>query len=811
MESFIKDLRHSIRSLSKKPGFTFVIVLTLALAIGANTAIFSVVNAALLKPLPYREPDRLVHLWEATPQQNYPKREASYPDFQDWRLCEAFEGMAAYRGGGGFMLTNADSSERIDAGVVSGNFFSVLGVAPLLGWSFDESYEKQGAERVVLLSHGFWQRHFAGDRNVIGKSILLSGNSYQVIGVLPPEFQFSPRGSAEVWTPWQLSESMMTRRFMHFVNVFARLKPGVSLEQAKAAMQPITGKIAQDFADSHAGTSIQVIPLHQQFVGNIKPLLVLLLIAVGVVLLIACSNVANLLLVRASGRQKEVAIRSALGASAWRLVRQLLTESLVLALAGGIVGLVLAHWGVDALISAIPDNLLNFMPYLRGVKIDGYALAFTAMLSLVVSLLFGLVPALQSAKTDLQSVLKEGGKTSASSARQGLRNGLVVAEVALALVLLVSAGLMVRSLWGLINVDPGFNPQNLLTFTFTLPPAAYDSNEKIIVTRQQLMSRLAAIPGVQGAAMVGTLPLIGGNTTRFYPTSQPKPAPGDDVEANIRDVSANYFSVMGVRLIAGRYLTEQDTATSQNVVIINQSLAKRVFPNQEAVGQNITVTGESATPLLIAGVVADEKITGLDAQNTSVVYYPYQQDSSVGMASSVVVRTTGDPMNLSNVIRAECRKVEPGMSIFFVRTMEQIAATSPATFARRYPAMLIGLFAIVALLLAAIGIYGVISYTISQQTHEIGIRIALGARPGNILSLVMKKGMGLTLLGVAIGLVASFVLTRWMADLLFGVSATDPLTFAGIALLLIAVALTACYVPALRAMKVDPMVALRYE
>lgn len=811
MESFIKDLRHSIRSLSKKPGFTFVIVLTLALAIGANTAIFSVVNAALLKPLPYREPDRLVHLWEATPQQNYPKREASYPDFQDWRLCEAFEGMAAYRGGGGFMLTNADSSERIDAGVVSGNFFSVLGVAPLLGRSFDESYEKQGAERVVLLSHGFWQRHFAGDRNVIGKPILLSGNSYQVIGVLPPEFQFSPRGSAEVWTPWQLSESMMTRRFMHFVNVFARLKPGVSLEQAKAAMQPITGKIAQDFADSHAGTSIQVIPLHQQFVGNIKPLLVLLLIAVGVVLLIACSNVANLLLVRASGRQKEVAIRSALGASAWRLVRQLLTESLVLALAGGIVGLVLAHWGVDALISAIPDNLLNFMPYLRGVKIDGYALAFTAMLSLVVSLLFGLVPALQSAKTDLQSVLKEGGKTSASSARQGLRNGLVVAEVALALVLLVSAGLMVRSLWGLINVDPGFNPQNLLTFTFTLPPAAYDSNEKIIVTRQQLMSRLAAIPGVQGAAMVGTLPLIGGNTTRFYPTSQPKPAPGDDVEANIRDVSANYFSVMGVRLIAGRYLTEQDTATSQNVVIINQSLAKRVFPNQEAVGQNITVTGESATPLLIAGVVADEKITGLDAQNTSVVYYPYQQDSSVGMASSVVVRTTGDPMNLSNVIRAECRKVEPGMSIFFVRTMEQIAATSPATFARRYPAMLIGLFAIVALLLAAIGIYGVISYTISQQTHEIGIRIALGARPGNILSLVMKKGMGLTLLGVAIGLVASFVLTRWMADLLFGVSATDPLTFAGIALLLIAVALTACYVPALRAMKVDPMVALRYE
>lgn len=811
MESFWKDLRHSIRSLSKKPGFTFVIVLTLALAIGANTAIFSVVNAALLKPLPYAEPDRLVHLWESTPQKSYPKREASYPDFQDWRLCEAFDGMAAYRGGGGFMLATPESTERIDAGLVSGNFFSVLGVKPLLGRSLTEADEKQGAERVVLLSHGFWQRRYAGDANIVGKQIILSGNPYQVVGVLPPEFQFAKRGSAEVWTPWQNSQSMLTRRFMHWVNVIARLKPGVSLEQASAAMQPITARIAQEHSESHTGTGIQVVPLHQEFVGNIKPLLVLLLVAVGFVLLIACSNVANLLLVRASGRQKEVAIRSALGASAARLVRQLLTESLALATLGGIVGLLLAHWGVDALISAIPDNLLNFMPYLRGVKIDASALAFTAALTLTVSLLFGLAPALQASKADLQSVLKEGGKTSGASARQGLRNVLVVAEVALALVLLVGAGLMVRSLWGLINVDPGFNPKNLLTFTFTLPPAAYDSNEKLIVAREQMLARLAAIPGVEGAATVNTLPLIGGNTTRFYPTNQPKPAPGDDIEANLRDVSANYFNVMGVRLISGRTFTEQDRANSQNVVIINQSLAKRVFPNQDAAGQNIMFTGDGGTPLQIAGVVADEKINGLDAQNTAVVYYPYQQDSSVGMASSVVVRTKNDPMSMSNVVRRELQAFEPGISIFFVRSMEQIAATSPATFARRYPAMLIGLFAVVALLLAAVGIYGVISYTVSQQTHEIGIRIALGARPGNILGLVMKKGMGLTLLGVAIGLVASFALTRLMSDLLFGVSATDPVTFAGISLLLSFVALVACYVPALRAMKVDPMVALRYE
>lgn len=811
MESFWKDLRHSVRSLSKKPGFTFVIVLTLALAIGANTAIFSVVNAALLKPLPYAEPDRLVHLWESTLQKSYPKREASYPDFQDWRLCEAFEGMAAYRGGGGFMLTTPEGSERVEGGLVSGAFFSVLGVKPLLGRTLGEADEKQGAERVVLLSYGFWQRRYAGDASVIGKLIVLSGNSYQIVGVLPPEFQFAKRGSADIWASWQPSESMMTRRFMHWVNVIARLKPGVSLEQATAAMQPITARIAQEHVESHAGTGIQLVPLHQELVGNLKPLLVLLLVAVGFVLLIACSNVANLLLVRASGKQKEVAIRAALGASAWRLVRQLLTESLVLATLGGIVGLVLANWGVDALISAIPDNLLNFMPYLRGVKIDGQALVFTAALSVTVSLLFGLAPALQASKADLQSVLKEGGKTSGAAARQGLRNALVVAEVALALVLLVGAGLIVRSLWGLINVDAGFNPQNLLTFTFTLPPAAYDSNEKLIVARKQMLERLSTIPGVEGVATVSTLPLIGGNTTRFYPTNQPKPAPGDDIEANLRDISANYFRVMGVRLIAGRHFTEQDTVNSQGVVIINQSLANRVFPNQEAVGQNIVFTGEESSPVQVAGVVADEKINGLDARNTAVVYTPTLQDSSVGLTSNVVVRTTGEPMNLSNVVRRELQTVAPGIFIYFVRTMEQIAATSPATFARRYPAMLIGLFAVVALLLAAIGIYGVISYSVSQQTHEIGVRIALGARPANILGLVMKKGMMLTLLGVAIGLAASFAFTRLMADMLFGVSATDPITFAGIALLLTLVALVACYVPASRAMKVDPMIALRYE
>jgi putative ABC transport system permease protein len=808
MNMIWQDLRYGIRMLVKKPGFTVIAVITLALGIGADTAIFTVVNAALLRPLPYAQPDRLVHLWETTPQKNYPQREASYPDFLDWRQNQVFEGVAAYRGGGGMMLNSPDGSERIEAGIVTANFFSVLGVTPHLGRTFQDGEDKPGAGRVVMLSHGFWQRRFNGDPNIAGQSLLLSDNAYTVIGVLPANFQFAPRGAAEVWVPLQAAGSMATRRFMHWVNVIARLKPGVTREQGQAGMQPIAQRIAQEFNESHAGTNIILVPLHQQFVGNIKPLLLVLLVAVAFVLLIACSNVANLLLVRAAARQKEVAIRAALGASAGRLIRQLLTESLLLALIGGAVGLLLAQWGVEALIAAIPNDLLNRMPSLRGLTLDGSVLLFTVALTLAVSLLFGLAPALQIAKPELQSALKEGGKTSAGASHRGLRNLLVVAEVALALVLLVGAGLMMRSLLRLTQVDPGFNPKNLLTFTMTLPPQKYDTSEKIYAAHRQLLSTLGTAPGVKGVATINTLPLIGGNTTRFYPANQPKPAPGNDVEANLRDISANYFEVMGVRLMSGRTFNDMDTANSQGVVIINQSLAKQVFPGEDAVGQSII---EGSGPLLVVGVVADEKITGLDARTTSVVYYPYFQDSSPGPTTNVVVRTIADPMSLSNAIRSQFLAMEPGASIFFVRTMEQIAATSPATFMRRYPALLIGVFAVVALLLAAIGIYGVISYSVSQQTHEIGVRVALGARSRNIFGLVLKKGMGLALAGVAVGLAVSFALTRLMESLLFGVSATDPVTFAGIAALLMVIALVACYVPARRATRVDPMVALRYE
>jgi putative ABC transport system permease protein len=788
METLWHDLRYGARLLLKHPGFTIIAVLTLALGIGANTAIFTVVNAALLRALPYHEPERLVHLWETTPQKSFPQREASYPDFLDWRKNQVFSGMAAYGGGSGFTLIGDDGPELIRGARVTANFFNVLGVHPILGRDFREGEEIAGAERVVILGYGFWQNRFGGDSRVIGQTLNLSGDTYTVVGVLPPSFQFAPRGAAELWTAWRPDEAQLTRRYMHWVNVIARLKPGLTQAQAQAEMQTIAQRIANEHAESHTGTGIVLVPLNEQIVGEIKPLLFVLLAAVGFVLLIACVNVANLLMARAAVRQKEVAVRAALGARRWRLVRQLLVESALLALIGGAVGLLLAQWGVEALIAAIPDNLLNFMPYLRGLTLDASTLAFTGALAMLTIVIFGLAPALQASKIDLHSALKEGGRGSGRMAHHRLRDLLVVGEIALALVLLIGAGLMMRSLLQLLRVDPGFNTRNLLTFNISVPAAKYDQNDKVITFYQQLLSRLEALPGINGAGTVGVLPLIGGNTTRFYDASQPRPAPGGETEANLRDISDNYFRVMGVPLISGRYFKERDNLAAPGVVIVNQTLARRVFPGRDAVGQRLVFTADT-TPNEIVGVVGDEKVNGLAARTTPVVYYPFRQDSTPGLAKNVVVRTDSDPANFVAAIRNECRALEPGMTFAQPLTMDQIIANSPATFMRRYPALLIGLFAGIALLLAAIGIYGVISYSVTQQTHEIGVRMALGARKIDIVKLVMGRGTLLTMIGVGVGLMTAFALTRLMATLLFGVSAIDPMTFIGVAMLLGIVAL----------------------
>jgi len=810
-DEMFQDLRFGLRMLLKKPAFTLIAVFTIALGVGANTAIFSVVNAALLRGLPYQEPERLVHLWEQTPQQNSPQREASYPDLLDWRQNQVFSGMAAYGGNGNFSLLGNDGPEPVRGGRVTANFFDVLGVEPILGRRFREGEDQPGAERVVLLTYSLWQQRYGGKPDVIGQTLRLNDDPHTVIGVLPPNFQFAPRGAAELWTPWQMSEPQRSRRFQHWVNVIARLKPGVSQAQAQAEMQIVARRIEQEHQDSHAGTSIVMLPLHDQIVGSIKPLLLVLLCAVGFVLLITCANVANLLLVQAAGRQKEIAIRAALGAGRGRLLRQMLVESLLLALLGGGVGLWLARLGVAALIAAIPGDLLSTMPYLRGLTLDGSTLAFTGALVLLTSLVCGLAPALQASQLDLQAALKEGGRSSGGAARQRLRSVLVVGEIALALVLLVGASLMMKSLARLWAVNPGFETKNLLTFNLALPATKYAQDEKTASFHQQLLDRLSALPGVKGAGTAEVLPLVGGNTWRFYVEGQPRPAPGSEINSNLRGISANYFGVMGIPLNAGRFFTPRDNTNTPPVVMINQTLASRAFAQQDPVGQRLIPAGGNQQSIEIVGVVADEKVNGLAAPTAPVVYYPYLQVSPLSLFTGVVVRTTGEPANYVAALRREVRALEPNASVLQMQTVEQIIANSPTTFTRRYPALLIGVLAVLALLLAALGIYGVISYTVSQQTHEIGIRLALGAQSRDVLKLVVGQGIRLTLVGLTVGLFAAFALTRLMQSLLFGISATDWATYAEISALLAGAALLACYLPARRATRVDPMIALRQE
>jgi putative ABC transport system permease protein len=809
MERLFQDLRYGVRMLLKNPVFTGIAVLTLALGIGANAAIGTIVNAAMLRGLPYHEPERLVHLWETTPQKDFPQREASYPDFQDWRNNQSIE-LAAYTGGGSWSLMGrGDQPQRILGAGVTTNFFDVLGVKPLHGRTFRQGEEIANSERVVLLSYGIWQRLFGGDANIINQSINLSGDPYTVVGILPQNFQFAPRGNAEIWVTLRPGQNQLSRRYMHWVRIIGRLQPNVSLEQAQAEMKTIGLRIEEQHNESHAGTAIKIISLQEQIVGSVKPVLFVLLGAVAFVLLIACANVANLLLTRSTARQREIAIRVALGASRGRLIRQFLTESLLLALVGGCFGIIIAQWGVAALIAAIPEFQLNSMPYLRDLKIDNSIIFFTFALSLVTGIFFGLIPALQASNPALHITLKEGGQSSVGAARRRLRSAIVVAEIALALVLLVGAGLMMKSLVKLLQVNPGYQTENLLTFNVALLPAKYANDEQMMAIHSQMIERLESIAGVQGAGTVNSLPLAGGNTTRFYIEGKPQPAPGEEPEVNLRLISANYFQTIGVPLLTGRYFNDNDKANAPNVVIINKTLANQVLPGEEAVGKRIIYTGNSSQPVEIVGVVADEQVNPLDAKQTGVVYEPFRQFPST--FSVFVVRTTSDPNRLSKAIREEISQLDSEASVFAVRTLQEVIDNAPSTFIRRYPAFLTGIFAGVALILASIGIYGVISYSVTQQTREIGIRIALGAKTADVLKLIMGQGVKLALLGVTLGLLAAIALTRLLASLLYGVSATDVPTFAALSLLLTGISLLACYIPARRAMKVDPMVALRYE
>ena len=807
MYKLIQDLRYALRTQSKRPGFAVIAVLTLALGIGASTAIFTVVDSALLRGLPYKSPETLYHLWEGTPQQQFSKREFSYPDYQDYQKNSVFEGLVAYTGGGGIMSGQGEP-ERINAPSVSANFFSVLGVDPIIGRTFQAGEDQQNGPRVTVLTYGLWQRRFGGDRNIVGQNLTINGDSYTVIGILPPSFQFALR-AADLFLPYQPTQNQLTRRYMHGTNLIARLKPSVSVEQAQAEVSMISGRIEEQFKESHAGTRAKIVPLQEEVIGSVRPILLVLLAAVGFVLLIACANVASLLLTKALARQKEVAIRSALGASRWRVIRQLLTESILLSLVGGAAGLVVAYLGVPALIAVLPESQLNAMPFLKSLKIDFGILSFSFLLSLFTGLLFGLAPALQSSRLDLNEALKEGGRNASAGSGQRLRSALVISEIALAVVLLVGAGLMMKSLYNLLQVNVGFKTQNLLTMSVIAPVSKYTDATPQINFNDQLTQRVKSLSGVVNAGTVNILPLNGGNTTRFYVEGDPQPPPGQEIEANIRTVNDTYFQTIGVPLLAGRMFDQSDLANGQSVIVIGKSLADRVFPGRDPVGKQIKYAAVQAPPVLIIGVVGDVKITGLDEALKPVIYYPFRQNSS--MFQTLVVRTDVDPNVLANAVRSEVRNLEADAAIFNVRSMDRMIADTPASFMRRFPALLISIFAGVALLLASIGIYGVVSYSVSQQTHYIGVRMALGARPVDIVRMVLKQGLVLAIAGVGVGVVAALGLMRLLSTLLFNVSTHDLSIFATVTGALFLVALLACYLPARRATKVDPLVALRYE
>ncbi|HEX5884685.1 MAG TPA: ABC transporter permease [Pyrinomonadaceae bacterium] len=803
MDSIIKDIRYGLRSLLKRPAFTAIALMALALGIGANTAIFSLVNAVILQPLPYQDPDRLV--WVYGNLRNGSNRGSVGPlEFLDYRSQnKTFEQFAASRSSSLPMnLTGSGEPERLTASSITGNYFDTFGVRPALGRGFSLENEKTSQDHVTVLSYAFWQTRFGGDPNIVNKTIILDGKAYEVLGVMPAEVVLPQ--DAQLWVPLNFdSDPEMKLRNARFLRPMGRLKEGVTLTQAQADTDLIAAQLEQQYPDSNTGRSLRLIPLREILVGGSQTMLFILFGAVGFVLLIACANVANLLLVRAAARQKEIAMRTALGASRLRIIRQMITESLLLAIFGGALGALLATAGVKLLVSLSEDNI----PRTANVKIDATVLAFTLFISLATGLIFGLAPAFRTMKENLVDALKDGIRGgSEATLKNRTRSLLVVFESAIAVMLLIGAGLLVRSLIALQNVDPGFDPNNVLTLRVDLSKQKYNTPEKTSNFFQQLETRVAGLPGVETVGLITDLPLSGqSNDMPFAVEGRPVVA-SNKTFADFRRVNQNYFSALRIPLRRGRNFTEQEVRQSGKAIVVSQALVDSVFPNEEALGKRLIIwSGSKDEPYEIIGIVGDIRHRSLQGEPNATMYMPTREPVRVNL----VIRTQGDPLSLVGGVRKEVNALDPDQPIAAVRPMTEWVAMSAA--GARYRTILLGLFALLAMILAATGIYGVMSYSVAQRTQEIGVRMALGARPFDVLKLVVRQGMILALIGTVVGLAGALALTRVMSSLLFEVTERDPITFVVVAALLIAVAFIACLVPARRATKVDPLVALRYE
>ena len=807
MELFFKDIRYGLRSLLKHSTFTAVSIITLALGIGANAAIFTVVNAVVLRPLPYHDSERLAMLW--TTKDTNQEQPFSFADYNDLKSqSKSFSALGAASPLWNFVLSGDGEPEPIQGMYVSANMFELLKVAPEKGRAFTADEDRTGGAPVVIISRALWERRMGADPNAVGKTMSISGTTATIVGIMPAQFHFLDP-AAELWVPLSQNQFASSARQVRLLSVVGRLNDGVQAGEANAELTGIARRLESEYPDSNSGVSLRLVPLHTQVTGKVRPALLLLFGAVGLVLLIACANIINLMLVRSAARHREIAVRTALGAGRLRLLRQLLTESITLSVLGGAAGILLGSWGVNALLALNPIPL----PRYNQIGVDWSVLGFTLIASVVTGIVFGLAPAWQSLRVDLNSALKEGGRGSvAETGQRRLSRLLVIAEMAMAMVLLIGAGLLLRSFAHLLDVKPGFTTENVLTMQIGLPNASYQEPQKRAAFMQQLETNLRAAPEVADVGFVTRLPLMStlNNITTFLAIEGREVPAGERPEIDFRRASTGYFQTMGIPLLSGRLVTEQDVTNNSRYVLINEALAKRFWPGEDPVGKRISTivsSGQQVPWQTIVGVVGNVRHLGLDIEPRPEIYYHTNTQPPFGPV--VVIRTTSDPKRLISIARAKVRELDRDVPISNVNTMEQLVAQSVAQ--RRFGMFLLGIFALLALVLAAIGIYGVVSYSVTQRTQEIGVRMALGASAADVMKMVLRNGMSLALIGVGLGLAGAWVLTRLMSKLLFEVTPTDVTTFALVSVGLVVVALLACYLPARRAMNVDPLEALRYE